>query len=205
MSTKKSHADFCHILRINHGYASISLLDTSSCWPPTSGSQVRVLVTPCGFCGGRIKVWVGFSRGFSRFLSFILYLPSPSVGLTPPGIYKPNVRGSDACRGSNRLWSRTLDKHNSGPPSMCARHKIRATAEITQDRTQTKDTCTIPGEKLKFLTPPGIELGPPGWKAGTLPSTPRLRISRFPLLQISFHHFLPLISLISFHVVVRQA
>ena len=45
--------------------------------------------------------------------------------------------------------------------------------KTTQDRTQTKDTHPIPGQKLKFLTPPGIEPGPPGWKAGTLPATPR--------------------------------
>ena len=34
--------------------------------PPT-GSRVRVSVPPCGFRGGRNGVWVGFSRGFSRF------------------------------------------------------------------------------------------------------------------------------------------
>ena len=34
---------------------------------PPLGSRVRVSVTPCGFCGGRNGVWVGFLRGFSRF------------------------------------------------------------------------------------------------------------------------------------------
>ena len=34
---------------------------------PPLGSRVRVSVSPCGFRGGRIGVWVGFSRGFSRF------------------------------------------------------------------------------------------------------------------------------------------
>ena len=52
---------------------------------------------------------------------------------------------------------------------MCDQHDVRG-------RTQTKDTHAIPGQKLKFLTPPGIEPGPPGWKAGTLPTTPRRRI-----------------------------
>ena len=33
---------------------------------PPLGSRV-LSVTPCGFCGGRNGVWVGFSRGFSRF------------------------------------------------------------------------------------------------------------------------------------------
>ena len=48
--------------------------------------------------------------------------------------------------------------------------------EIAQDRTQTKDTHPIPGQKLKFLTPPGIKPGPPDWKAGTLLTTPWRRI-----------------------------
>ena len=37
--------------------------------PPTAalGSRVRVSVPSCGFRGGRNEVWVGLSRGFSRF------------------------------------------------------------------------------------------------------------------------------------------
>ena len=34
---------------------------------PPLWSRVRVSVTPSGFRGGRNGVWVGFSRGFSRF------------------------------------------------------------------------------------------------------------------------------------------
>ena len=34
---------------------------------PPLGSRVRVSVPPRGFRGGRNRVWVGFSRGFSRF------------------------------------------------------------------------------------------------------------------------------------------
>ena len=103
------------------------------------------------------------------------YLPSPNVGLTPPpGTYNPNARESDACRGSNSLWTRTLDRYTraclpefvvstvSGPPP-----------ERTQDRIQKKDTHPVPGLKLKFLAPPMIENGSPGWKAGTLPATRR--------------------------------
>ena len=37
-----------------------------TCLPPL-GSRVRISVSPCGFRGGRNRVWVGFSRGFSRF------------------------------------------------------------------------------------------------------------------------------------------
>ena len=37
------------------------------------------------------------------------------------------------------------------------------------------DTYPIPGQKLKFLTPPEIESGPPSWKAEIIPTTPRRR------------------------------
>ena len=37
-------------------------------------------------------------------------------------------------------------------------------------------------QKLKFLTPPGIEPGPPGWKAGTLPTMPRISLLLLLLL-----------------------
>ena len=45
------------------------------------------------------------------------------------------------------------------------------TPEATQDRTWIKDTYPVPEYKLKFLTPPGIQLGPPGWKAVSLSTT----------------------------------
>ena len=49
---------------------------------------------------------------------------------------------------------------------MCGHQNVRASAgenteQNTKDTHQSKD-------KLKFLTPLGIEPGPPGWKAGTL-------------------------------------
>ena len=34
---------------------------------PPLGSRVRVSAPPCEFRGGQNGVWVGFSRGFSRF------------------------------------------------------------------------------------------------------------------------------------------
>ena len=59
---------------------------------------------------------------------------------------------------------------------MCGQHNVRASAEDSTGQ-NTKDTHTIPGQKLKFLTPPGIEPDPPGRKAGTLPTTPRRRLT----------------------------
>ena len=49
---------------------------------------------------------------FLSFFSFFFkYLSSPNLGLTPPGSHNPNARESDACRGSNCLWTRTLDRY----------------------------------------------------------------------------------------------
>ena len=36
--------------------------------PPRGGSRVRVSVSSCRFRGGKCRVWVIFSRGFSHFL-----------------------------------------------------------------------------------------------------------------------------------------
>ena len=58
---------------------------------------------------------------------------------------------------------------------MCGLHNVRTSAEDNTGQ-NTKNTHPITGQKLKFLTPPGIEPGLPGWKAGTLPTTPRRRI-----------------------------
>ena len=115
---------------------------------------------------------------YSWNLFFFVYLPSPNLGLTPPGTYNPNARGWDACRGSNSLWTRTLDRYaRVGLPECVVSTISGPPPETTQYRTQTKDTHPILGQKLKFLTPPGIELGPSGWKAGTLPTMPRRWIS----------------------------
>ena len=120
---------------------------------------------------------------FFFFFFFFAYLPSPNLG---PGTYKPNVRGSDACKGSNSFWTRTLDRYTRAGLSECVVSTMSGPPPKTaQDRTQTKDTHPIPGQKLKFLTPPGIEPGSPGWKAGTLPTTPRRR----PYLFIELYCF----------------
>ena len=51
---------------------------------------------------------------------------------------------------------------------MCGQHNVRAFAKDNTGQ-NTKDTHPIPGQKLKFLTPPGIEPGLPGSKVETLP------------------------------------
>ena len=67
---------------------------------------------------------------------------------------------------------------------MCGQYNVRATAGDNTEQ-NTKNTHPIPGQKLKFLTPPGIEPGPPGWKAETLPITPRRRMPKIVYLYFS--------------------
>ena len=47
---------------------------------------------------------------------------------------------------------------------MCGQHNVRASAEDNTGQ-NIKDTHPIRTE-IKILTPPGIEPGPQGWKAG---------------------------------------
>ena len=90
-----------------------------------------------------------------------LIYPPKSMTYTP-GTYNPNARGPDPCRGSNSLWNRTLDRYTrAGLPKCVVSTMSGPPSKTTQDRTQTKDTHPIPGQKWKFLTPPGIEPGPP--------------------------------------------
>ena len=69
------------------------------------------------------------------------------------------------------LWTRTLDRYIRADLPECV---VRASVDNnTGQITDKRHTHPIPGQKLKFPTPPGIEPGLPGWKAGTLPTTPR--------------------------------
>ena len=133
---------------------------------PVPGYKLKFL-TPPGIEPGTSCTAV---RRANHYTKQVVSFTSPQSTTYTPGTYNPNARGSDACRGSNSLWTRTLDRH-----TMCGQHNVRVSAEDNTGQ-NTKDTHPIPGYKLKFLTPQGIEPGPPGWKAGTLPTTPRRRI-----------------------------
>ena len=79
------------------------------------------------------------SKEFLVFF-FFAYLPSPNLGLTPPGTYNPNARGSDAC-ARNCLWTRTLDRHTRAGLPECVVSTMSGTPpNTTQYRIQTKDT-----------------------------------------------------------------
>ena len=102
------------------------------------------------------------------FLSLLFTLPN--VGPTPPGF------STQMPVDQIRVWEATdcgpvhyTETHDGPPPSTCGQHNIRVTA-IDKTGQNTKDTHPVQGWKLKFLAAPRIETGPPGCKAGTLPT-----------------------------------
>ena len=60
---------------------------------------------------------------------------------------------------------------------MCGQHNVKASAgDITGQNTD-KGHTPNPRIGIKIPDPPEIEPGTPGWKAGTVPTTPRRRIA----------------------------
>ena len=112
-----------------------------------------------------------------KFLNVLLLLrlfTLPQSRIYTPGTCNPNAYGSDACSGSNNLWTRTLDRYTRADLTECVVSTMSVPPpKSTQDRTQAKNTHTIPGQKLKCLTSPRIQPRPPGCKTGTLQTTPR--------------------------------
>ena len=104
----------------------------------------------CNYC-------VSYLSFFPFF--FVLFTLS-NVGITPPGDYNPNARWLDAHGNTDHG---TLDQiHKDGLPEFV---DIASARDNTGQNT--KDTHPIPGQKLKFLTPPGVEPGSPGCEVGT--------------------------------------
>ena len=73
---------------------------------------------------------------------------------------------------------------------MCGKHNVRASAGDSTE--QNIDEGHTPNLRIGIIIPdpPGIEPGPPGWKAGTLPTTQRLQIcnnfsSLFKIIYLS--------------------
>ena len=91
---------------------------------PSLGSRVRVSVTPCGFRGGRNGVWVGFSRGFSRFplplISFHHFstlISSISFHFISPYDGASGVVGRHPCY--SRTYNMGLHRISSLDPTLC--------------------------------------------------------------------------------------
>ena len=114
------------------------------------------------------------------FLYYIFSLKNVLLRLfTPPPGLTTQMPLSQTPVGEQHLWTTTLDRYTSaGLPECVASTMSGPPPETTQDRTLTKDTHAISRHKLKLLTPPGIEPGPPGRKAGNVPTTPRRMFKR---------------------------
>ena len=87
-------------------------------------SRVRVSVPPCGFRGGRNGVWVGFSRGFSRFLlpqisfhHFSTFISSISFHFISPCVGGSGVVGRHLCY--SRTYNMGLHRISSLDPTLC--------------------------------------------------------------------------------------
>ena len=81
-----------------------------------------------------------------------------------PETYHPNNCGSDACRGSNSLWTRTLDRYTrAGLPECVVSTMSGPPPETTQDKTKTKDThnprigIKIPDSAVNLTRAAGLE------------------------------------------------
>ena len=85
------------------------------------------------------------------FFFFFAYLPSPNLGLTPPGAYNPNARGSDACRGSNNLWTRTLDRYTRAGVWSAQCQGLRQRQHRTEHKGHTPNSRT----EIKIPDPAG--------------------------------------------------
>ena len=67
---------------------------------------------------------------------------------------------------------------------MSGQHNVRDSAEENTGQNTDKGHTPNPRTEIKIPDPPGIEPEPLGWKAGTLPTTPRRRITFFLLILI---------------------
>ena len=105
---------------------------------------------------------------------FISYLPSPNVGITPPGLTTQMLIGQMSV-GEHILWTWTLDKFTRADLSESVVNKIQGHPRDNTGQ-NTKDTPS-PRIGIKIPDPAGNWPGPPGWKAGILSTTPRRRTS----------------------------
>ena len=95
----------------------LRILDIAASWRkqlgarlPPLGSRVCISVPPCGFRGGRNGVWVGFSRGFSRF-------PLPQISFHHFSILISSISffvirpcdGASGVVGRHPCYSRTIN------------------------------------------------------------------------------------------------
>ena len=76
---------------------------------------------------------------FFFFSFFLVYLPSPNLGLTPPGLTTQMPVGQMPVEQQS-LDQNTRQIHKGGPPRMCDHHNVRASAGGNKDCTQRTHT-----------------------------------------------------------------
>ena len=77
------------------------------------------------------------------YLFFHVYLPSSNLGLTPPGTYNPNARGSDACRGEQQFGDQNTWHTRAGLPECMVSTMSGPPPKTTQDRTHTESQAEM--------------------------------------------------------------
>ena len=87
-------------------------------------------------------------------LIFHLFTLTQSRTYTP-GTYKPNAHGSDACRWSNSLWTRTRDRYTQGRASLNVWSAQCQGLRRRQHRTEHKGHTPNPRTEIKIHDPAG--------------------------------------------------
>ena len=104
----------------------------------------------CWICNERPALWqnimIDSLTDISNEYNILLRL----FTLPQSRTYKPNARGSDACRGSKSLWTRTLDRYTrAGLPECVISTMSGPPPKTKQDRTQ-RTHSPNPGTEIKI-------------------------------------------------------
>ena len=82
---------------------------------------------------------------FVHDLLLSLLFTFPQCGIYTPETYNSNALGIGACRGRNRLWTRTVERYTRTGLHECVVSTMSGSpSETTQDRAQTMDTHLVP-------------------------------------------------------------
>ena len=126
-------------------------------------SNLKPLPSSCG--NTRVKCSSTRTMGMS---SFLIYIYSPPMQDLPPPGFNLHVGGSDD------FYKETEHQTNTKGRASLKSVVIRMLGPpYRQRRTEHKEHTSIHRIEIEIPDPPGIEPGPPDWKAGILAATPR--------------------------------
>ena len=100
------------------------------------------------------------------FFLLLFTLPQCRTYTPHPELPRPNANMGKTPLGEATSMDKTLDRNTRAGLNKSV-VKVRATGRDNTEQ-NTKFTLPVPGYRLKFLTPSGIEPRPPERKAGTL-------------------------------------